>query len=79
MAAILDFSQNAMVKVLANHTTISGIPQNPTIDTKIMLSRLFCQKCKFLAKLCKNEGHLGFYPQRNVKNNLCGRYLKTLW
>ena len=34
MAAILDFTNNAMSEVIFDHTTISGIPENPIVDTK---------------------------------------------
>ena len=44
MAAILDFTHNAMSKVISDHTTRSGIPVNPIEDTKIMKLRLFCEK-----------------------------------
>ena len=44
MAAILDFTHNAISKVLSNHTTMSGIPENHMVDTKIMLLRPFCRK-----------------------------------
>ena len=37
MAAILDFAHNAIYKVLSNHTTMSGIPENLMVGTKIML------------------------------------------
>ena len=44
MAAILDFTHNAMSKVISDHTTSSGIPENPIVDSKIMKLRLFCEK-----------------------------------
>ena len=34
MAAILDFTHNSMSKVISDHTTRSGIPENPIVDTK---------------------------------------------
>ena len=37
MVAILDFTHNAIAKVLLNHTTMSGIPENPMVDTNIMI------------------------------------------
>ena len=36
MAAVLDFTNNAMSKVIFDHITRSGIPENPIVDTKIM-------------------------------------------
>ena len=44
MAAILDFTPNAMSNVISDHTTRSGIPESPIVDTKIMMLRLFCEK-----------------------------------
>ena len=44
MAAILDFFHNAIGKVLSNQTTMSGIPENPMVETKIMLLRPLCRK-----------------------------------
>ena len=35
MADILDFTNNAMSKIISNHTTRSGLPKNPIVDTKI--------------------------------------------
>ena len=43
MAVILDLTHNAMSKVLSNHTIMSGIHENPIVDTKIMF---LCQKCR---------------------------------
>ena len=37
IAAVLDFTHNTIAKVLSNHTTLSGISENPMVDTKIML------------------------------------------
>ena len=42
MAAILDFTHNAMSNVIADHTTRSGIPENPIVDTNIT-KLLFCR------------------------------------
>ena len=36
MADILDFNDNAMCKVISEHTTRSCIPENLKVDTKIM-------------------------------------------
>ena len=44
MAAILNFTQNALSEEISNHTTMSGIPENHMVDTKIMLFRPICRK-----------------------------------
>ena len=44
MSAILDFTNNAMSKVISNPTTRSGIPENPIVDTKIVSLLLLCRK-----------------------------------
>ena len=44
MAAILDFTHNAISKVLSNPSTMSAIPENPMVDTKSMLLWPFCRK-----------------------------------
>ena len=50
MEAILDFAHYAISKVLLNHFTMSGILENPMVDTKIILLRPFCRKwCQFIA------------------------------
>ena len=36
VADILDFTHNAMIHVVAYHTTMSGIPENIMIDTKVI-------------------------------------------
>ena len=44
MAVILDFTHNAMSKVMwfADHTNRSGIPENHIVDTEIMKLLPFC-------------------------------------
>ena len=42
IAAIFDFTHNAMSNVLSGHTTISDIYENPMVDTKIMNMLMFC-------------------------------------
>ena len=32
--ALLDFTHNAMSKVISDHTTRSGIPENPIVDNQ---------------------------------------------
>ena len=61
MAAILDFTHNAMYNVIADHTTRSGIPENPIVDTKIMKLLLFCRKLwQFKVWPSPNGGHFEF-------------------
>ena len=36
MKAILDFTHNAMSKIISGHTIMSGIHENPMVNTKIM-------------------------------------------
>ena len=61
MAAILDFIHNAMSKVIADHTTRSGILKNPIVNTKIMKLHLFCRKlCQFKFWPSPNGGHIEF-------------------
>ena len=66
MAAILDFTHNAMTKVRSCHTRISDILKNPMVHTKIMLVLLICLKWYQLVLPRTNGGHLGFYSQCNV-------------
>ena len=46
MAAILDFTHNAMSKILSDYTTMSGITENRIefVDIKIMNLQLFCRE-----------------------------------
>ena len=44
MAAILDFTHNAMAKVRSGYTRISDILENLMVHTKIKLVLLFCPK-----------------------------------
>ena len=61
MTAILDFSLNAMSNVISDHTTRSGIPENPIVDTKIKKLLLFCREwCQFKVCPLPNGGHLEF-------------------
>ena len=53
--------------VFSGHTTMSGIPENPMVDTKITNLLLFCRKLyQFIVWPCTNGGHLGF--RRNFSN-----------
>ena len=44
MAAILDFTHNAITNVRSGHTCMSDILENPMVHIKIMLVLLFCPK-----------------------------------
>ena len=55
------FTHNAMYNVIADHTTRSGIPENPIVDTKIMKLLLFCRKLwQFKVWPSPNGGHFEF-------------------
>ena len=41
-AAILDFTNNSLSNVLSGYITMSGLPENPMADTKIVNLLLFC-------------------------------------
>ena len=45
MAGILDFTHNAMFKVISDHTSRSCMPENPMVDTEIMKMLIFCKNC----------------------------------
>ena len=71
MAAILDFTHNAMSNVISDHTTRSGIPENPVVDSRIMKLRLFCEKLYQLnVWLWQNGGHLGKWPISEIRCKL---------
>ena len=54
-------------KVRSGHTTMSGVPENPMVYTKITNLLLFCRQLnQFIVWPCTNGGHLGF--QRNFFN-----------
>ena len=36
MVVILDFTHNAMAKIISGHTIMSAIPENHMVDTKVM-------------------------------------------
>ena len=36
MVFILDFTNNAMAKIISGHTIMSGIPEDYVVDTKVM-------------------------------------------
>ena len=44
MAAIYNFIHNTICKLISDHITRSGIPENPMGETKIMNRRLLCSK-----------------------------------
>ena len=41
MVAILDFTHNAMTKIISGYTIMSGIPDNNMVDTKVMNQFIF--------------------------------------
>ena len=57
-------------KVFSGHTTMSGVPGNPMVDTKITNLLLFCRQLyKFIVWPCTNGGHLGFCRHfSNIEN-----------
>ena len=44
MAAILDFTHNAMTNTRSDHTPMSDVLENSMVHTEIMIVLLFCQK-----------------------------------
>ena len=48
-------------RVFSGHTTMSGVPENPIVDTKITNLLLICRKLyQFIVWPYTNGGHLGF-------------------
>ena len=47
MAAMLDFTNNAMSRVLSDPITLPGVPKNPKIENKIMNLPLF--NCDYIS------------------------------
>ena len=72
----LGFStHNAMSKIVSDSTTISGIPENPMIDTSNMNLPLLCRKWYWFTVWPEAKGgHLGFYQQCNVQSNFWPHY-----
>ena len=72
-------------KVRSGHTTMSGVPENPMVYTKITHLLLFWRKWyQFIVWPWTYGGHLGFNPQCNVlkyvlATPLCRAYQKTPW
>ena len=58
MEAILDFTHNAMSKIISGHTIMSGINENPIVDTKIM--HLLISYRKLYLDFGQIGGHFGF-------------------
>ena len=61
MEAILDFTHNAMSKIISGYTIMSGIHENPMVDTKIM--HLFFHIENYIDLILdfgQNGGHFGF-------------------
>ena len=58
-AAILDFNNNPMSKVLSDYITLSGITKTLMLHTKIKNLHLFCRKYyHFIVWSCTNGGHI---------------------
>ena len=58
MAAILAFTQNAMSKnTFWPHHFMSGIPENPLVDTKIMNHYILLKLYEFIVWPYTNGGH----------------------
>ena len=56
------FTHNAMSKIFSDNTTMSGIHENPRIDTKNSNISLLCQKWyQFIVWPWTNGGHLGLF------------------
>ena len=72
----LGFStHNAMSKIFSDNTTISGIPENPMIDTSNMNLPLLCRKWyRFTVWPWAKGGFFGFYPQCNVQSSFWPHY-----
>ena len=62
MAAIVDFTHNAIAEVLSNHTTMSGVFESRIVDTKIMLLRQFENDVNLYLNLAEMEAILDFTP-----------------
>ena len=58
------FTHNTMSKIFSDNTTMSGIHENPRIDTKNANISLLRQKWyQFIVWPWTNGGHLGFFTQ----------------
>ena len=61
MAAIFDFTRNAIAKVRSGHDPMSGMLGNPMVHTKVMILLPFYKKSyQFTVSPSTNSGHLGF-------------------
>ena len=61
VATILDVTHNAKPEVFFGQTTMSGIPENPMVDTKIMNLHQLCTKLALVYCLTLGSGgHLRF-------------------
>ena len=66
MAAILDLPTMQCHKIFSGHTTMSDVPENPMVDTKITNLLLFYRQLyPFIVRPCTNSGHVGY----------CGHFL----
>ena len=67
MAAILDFSHNAMTKVRSGQTRMSDILENPMVHTKIMIVLLFENDINSLFYLAQMAAILDFFHNAMAK------------
>ena len=70
VADILDFTHNAMFHVVVYHTTMSGIPEDIMIDTKVISLYQICQKMALIDRLTLDVTHNArpevFFDQTNM-------------
>ena len=58
MAALLDFTKNSMSKnPFWQHHYMSGIHENPLVDTQIMNLYIMLKLYQFIVWPCTNDGH----------------------
>ena len=68
IAAILDFKNNPMFKVLSDYITMSGITKTLMLQIKIKNLHLFCQKYyHFIVSSCTNGGHITLDVDNNCR------------
>ena len=68
MAAVLNFTQNALSNIISGYTTLSGIQKNSKVDTKIMCSYSVEKNINFF-HLAQMAAILDFAVVRHLKNN----------
>ena len=58
-------------KIVADHTTKSGIPENPTVNTKSRKLLLFCRNiCQFKVWPSPNSGHFEFVQFSQITQDI---------